>query len=353
MKVLKVKDLARLSRGEVVGDDSKEMTAVATLSQAGSSDISFYANKKYAKSLLTSKAGVVIVSEESKGQRPPDGQTWIICKNPNSAFQKAVEYFAPPPVSFPPGTHPSAVVAETAKVDTSCHVGPCAIIEPGAVIGKNTVICGGVYVGHDVRIGEKCLLRPNVVVRERCEIGNRVNIHANVSIGDDGFGFDPTPMGPQKIPQLGIVKIDDDVEIGANSTIARARFGKTWIKRGVKMDSMVMLAHNVTVGECSIIVGQAGAAGSAEIGRGVIIAAQAGINGHTTVGDGAIIGGCSGVTKDVPPGELFIGTPAESKRDFGARLILPNSVKRLFGKIKELTTEIESLKSEMAVLKKG
>ena len=178
----------------------------------------------------------------------------------------------------------------------------------------------------------------------RCRIGNKVIIHSGVVIGADGFGFIPGPAGLVKVPQTGIVQIDDDVEIGANTTIDRARFGRTWIKSNVKIDNQVMVAHNVTVGESSILVAQCGIAGSAELGRGVVLAAKAGVNGHITLGDGVQVAGTSSVLRSMPAGAVGIGTPAETQREFMARLALPKKVQKLDARIKELEAMIAELK---------
>ena len=253
--------------------------------------------------------------------------------------------FAPPPVRFPPGIDPKASVAKSAKIGKDVHIGPCAVIDEEAEIGDGSVICAGTYIGHYTKIGSKTLIYPNVSIRERCIVGSRVIIHSGTVIGSDGFGFEAGPMGIQKIPQVGIVQIDDDVEIGGNCTIDRARFGRTWLKRGVKLDNQVHLAHNVVVGEFSMLIGQSGVAGSTEIGRGAIIAAQAGINGHITIGDGARVAGTSGVLKDVAPGESVVGTPAEAPRDFLERITLPKKVHKLQQTIKELEAKISKLET--------
>jgi UDP-3-O-[3-hydroxymyristoyl] glucosamine N-acyltransferase len=278
----------------------------------------------------------------------PAGKTFIICENPNAAFSKVINIFAPPPISFPPGIHASAVISPSASIGKNVHIGACVVIEDEASIGDNAVICPGTYIGHYASVGKSSLIYPNVSIRERCIIGNNVIIHGGTVIGCDGFGFEAGPRGIEKIPQVGIVEIEDDVEIGANCTIARARFGKTILKRGVKTDNLVHIAHNVKVGEFSMLIGQCGIAGSAEIGRGVIIAAQAGINGHISIGDGAKIAGTSGVLKDVPPGESVVGTPAETPKDFIERLSAPKKIRALSEHIKNLETKISELELKLS-----
>ena len=223
-----------------------------------------------------------------------------------------------------------------AKIGEGVSIGPTAVVEEGAVIGKGSVIGACAYVGHFVTIGENCLIYPNVSIMRYCRIGSRVIIHAGATIGADGFGYNTTFTGLVKVPQNGIVQIDNDVEIGANSTIDRARFGKTWIKKGVKIDNLVHVAHNVIVGECSALIGQCGIAGSAEIGRGVIVAAQSGVNGHITLGDGSKVAGASAVQRSVPPGAMVFGTPAESEEDFIERHMLPRKVRKLAARLEKL-----------------
>lgn len=345
-KQIMAKDLANMVGGRLAGNGDPLITGVSSLKDADPEQISFLANKKYNSQVRETKAAAVIVGEDYT-ESPKNGQILIICQNPNIAFSKVIDFFAPPPVEFPPGIHPAAVVADSAQISPDAHIGPCAVIEKNVVIEKGSIVGAGTYVGHFTKIGKNCLIYPNVSIRERCILGNRIIIHSGTTIGSDGFGFEAGKEGIVKIPQVGIVQIDDDVEIGANCTIDRARFGKTWIKRGAKLDNMVHLAHNVVVGEFSMLIGQSGVAGSTEIGRGVIIAAQAGITGHITVGDGAKVAGTAGVSKDVPPGAVVVGTPAEDQRNFIERLTLPKKYKKMALKIEELEKTVAQLKLEL------
>jgi UDP-3-O-[3-hydroxymyristoyl] glucosamine N-acyltransferase len=334
-KTISAGELAKILGSEVIGNKDVIIDGVNTLSEAKATDVSFLGNLKYKSQLETTKASVIIVSKEL-GTNVPEGKAWILSDSPNIAFSRAINFFAPPTPAYLPGIHSTAVVSKSAKIPENCHIGPCVVIEDGVELGENTKVLAGTFIGEYTKIGKECLLYQNIVIRERSEIGNRVIIHPNVCIGADGYGYEPGPLGIVKIPQVGIVKIDDDVEIGANSTIDRARFGKTWIKTGVKIDNLVHVAHNVTVGEFSMLIGQCGIAGSAKIGQGVIIAGQAGVTHHVTVGDGAKIAGTAGITKDVPPGGVYAGTPAEPVREFMERMTLPKSVKKLKERIKVL-----------------
>lgn len=335
---IKAAELAGLVGGEIKGSPDIVLKGVAALNDATENDISFLANRKYQSQIADTGAGAIIVGKDFDGD--PEGKTVILCDDPNVAFSKAVEIFSPEPVKYPAGIHESAVVHESVKLGEGSSVCANAVVEEGVEIGRNTVIGAGVYLGHFTKIGDDCLIYPNVTVRERCTLGSRIIIHSGTVIGSDGYGFAPGPQGIIKLPQVGVVQIDDDVEIGANCAIDRARFGKTWLKRGVKLDNMVHVAHNVEVGEFSMLIGQSGVAGSAKIGRGVIVAAQAGINGHITIGDGVRVAGTSGVLKDVPPGKQVLGTPAEFPKEFMERFSLPRKFRKLSDRIKALEKKL-------------
>jgi len=345
MKTLTAAAVAELVNGTLIGDAEKVTNGVAGVKDATAEKISFVGSKKYQHQLETTAAGIVLINEDM-ANAPLNGRSFVVCSNVDAAFAKVLEFFAPEPVVYAPGIHPAASVDPTAKIGKDVHIGACAVIDRGAEIGDNTVIMPGAYIGVDAKVGSDCYIAPNAVVMFRCVLGNKVIIHPGVVIGGDGFGFIPGPQGLIKVPQTGIVEIGNDVEIGANTTIDRARFGKTRIKDNVKIDNQVMVAHNVEIGESSILVAQCGIAGSAEIGRGVILAAKAGINGHITIGDGAQVAGTSGVVKSLPAGAIAIGTPAESQREFMARLMLPKKVEKLQAKIDALTAEIEKLKQD-------
>jgi len=339
-------ELAALTGGRLTGARDVDVTGVASLDEAGPTQASFLGNERYRSQVVQSRAGLVFVPEDFD-EAPPPGRAWIVCKDPSAAFSQAVMLFAPPPPDFPPGRHASAAVHETATVPASVHVGACAVIERDAVVGENTVIGAGCYVGQETRIGDSCLIYPNVTIRERCLLGARVVIHSGTVIGSDGFGFIPGPTGHVKIPQVGIVQIDDDVEIGAQVGVDRARFGKTWIKRGVKIDNLVQIAHNVVIGEHCFIVAQVGVSGSVTIGNGVILAGQVGVAGHITVGDGAILMAQSGVAKDVPPGARLIGSPAVDRREFVKGHTAVKRVGRLHEAVKSLQQEVAELRARL------
>ena len=247
--------------------------------------------------------------------------------------------FAPKPITFAPGIHPSAIVGSGVRVGKQVSIQPCAVIEDGAKIGDDTIIGAGSYIGHETIIGSACLIYALVTIRERSRIGSRVIIHSGAVIGADGFGFETVDGRQQKIQQLGIVQIDDDVEIGANTTVDRARFGRTWIQQGVKIDNLVHIAHNVVIGKNSVIVAQTGISGSTRVGERVTMAGQVGIVGHVEIADGSIIAGRSGVTKSVPGGVWF-GYPAGPIGEIKRQIGWIRSLGKLFARVKEIEKKL-------------
>ncbi len=342
-------DIAAEVGGSLVGDGSVKVSAVASLADAGERHVSFLGNEKYRAQVATTEAGIVLVPIDYAAE-PPPGRAYIRCDNPNRAFSQLVVDFAPAPLVPTPGTHPAAVVAEGATVAPSASIGACAVIEEGAVIGEKTIIGAGTYIGHGARIGRDCHLYPNVTVREACILGDRVIVHSGTVIGSDGFGFEMSKEGHTKIPQIGMVQIDDDVELGACVTVDRARFGRTWIKRGVKVDNLVQIAHNVVIGEHSVIVAQVGISGSAILGKHVIMAGQSGAPGHIHIGDGATIMGKSGPMSDVEPGATLMGMPAMPRAKFMRCSVLYQRLPDMHSQLKSLQKQVEELSRRLAEL---
>ncbi len=341
-KSVKAHDLAEEFGGRLVGDASIEVTGVASLEEADRQQVSFLGNPRYREKVSTSEAGIVLIPENLDAV-PKKGQTYIICKNPSAAFSKVIERFAPPPIHYAPGRHPSAVIADSAQIPQSVHIGPCAVIENGVHIGENSVIGAGCYVGPETVIGKHVLLYANVTVRERCRLGNHVIVHSGTVIGSDGFGYLPGEEGHTKIPQVGNVVVEDDVEVGAQVAIDRARFGTTLIRRGAKIDNLVQIAHNVVVGEHCFIVGQSGISGSTRLGRGVIVAGQAGLAGHLSIGDGSVIMGQAGVSKDLPAKSQVFGSPAVERKEYAKQMLALSKIDRLQKQIKELQQAVAEL----------
>ena len=330
-----VEELADLVHGRIIGNCSHLLQGVASLAESTESDVAFLGNDKYREQVPNSRAGVVLVPENYDVQ-PTEGRAWIVCQDPSNAFTSVILAFTPPPIQYAPGVHPTAVIDPDASVPASCHIGAGVVLEKGVTLGENTVLLPHVYLGQDTHVGANCFFYPNVVVRERCLIGNRVILHPGVVIGADGFGYKSGPQGHEKIPQVGIVQLDDDVEVGANSTIDRARFGRTWIQAGTKIDNLVQVGHNVEIGRACILVAQAGVAGSTHMGNGVILAGQVGVSGHLRIGDGTIAMAQSGISKDTAPGAVLMGTPAVDRRAFAKEKMLLKQLDALAQQVKDL-----------------
>lgn len=345
--IMTAAQIAEAVNGKVKGNGEQTVKSVNSLKLAANDEVSFLSNVKYVNQLTASKAGIVLISDQWDYE-PAENQTFILCNNPDKAFTRLCGIFAPDPVNWGSGIHPTAVIHPTATVGEGTVVGANVVIEEGAKIGKNTILAAGVYVGHFAEIGDDCLIYPNVSIMRYCQLANKIIIHSGTTIGSDGFGFTPTFTGLVKVPQNGIVRIESNVEIGANCTVDRARFGRTWIKKGVKIDNLVQVAHNVVVGECSVLIAQSGVAGSTEIGRGVTVSAQAGINGHITLGDGSTVAGASAVQRNLPPGVMVLGTPAETQKEFVERHLLPRKVQRMADRIRELEEKLAALEEKLA-----
>lgn len=301
--------LDKLEGARVCGRTEATVKGISTLKAAESGDLSFLGNKKYKTEVPSSRASVLLLPEDYKGE-PQAGQVYIFVKNPSLALAtlcREIEVMLWPKPEA--GIHPSASVHSTAQVSPSATIGAQAVIEEGATIADHTVIGAGVHVGRHVRVAEQSFIMPKVVIMDYCQIGKRVRIQPGAVIGSDGFGYEFIDGEHHKVPQVGKVVVEDDVEIGANTTIDRARFGETLIGKGSKIDNLVQLAHNVVVGPHCIIVSQVGISGSTVLEDHVVIAGQAGLAGHLTVGRGTQIGAQSGLNHDLEPGSYVRGTP--------------------------------------------
>ncbi|MCK9588496.1 MAG: UDP-3-O-(3-hydroxymyristoyl)glucosamine N-acyltransferase [Terrimicrobiaceae bacterium] len=316
---------------------ARKISGLASLDDANPGDLAFFGNPKYLRSLRKSRATAALVPH-GFGEEVPPVRIWV--DDPGAAFSKLLPLFTPPAMAFAPGVHPTAVVSSEAAIGEGVFIGPCVVVEPGARIGARSVIAAHSYIGHGVRIGEDCRIYPQVTIRERCTLANRVILHPGVVVGADGFGYEFRNGAHQKIPQTGIVQIEDDVEIGANSTVDRARFGRTWIRQGTKIDNLVQIAHNVTIGENSILCAQVGISGSTRVGSFVTLAGKVGINGHIEIGDGTIVTAMSGITKNFPPKEVLGGLPARRIKDYKIGIALLNKLPRLYDRLKKMEMRI-------------
>jgi len=338
-------ELAEYLGGTVIGRSDTVVSGIRGIDDAGEGDITFVANPKYRKKLETTKASAVLVSPDIT----ESARNLIVVDDPYVSLAKIL------PLFYPEERDPVRI-SDQASIDGTAEIAEEVTIYPGvyigreAVIGKGAVLYPGVVVGNYVEIGEDAILYPNVSVYRRCRIGKRVILHAGVVVGSDGFGFANPGAENLKVSQIGIVQIDDDCEIGANTTIDRGALGKTWIQRGVKIDNLVQVGHNVVIGENTVIVSQVGISGSTKIGTGVMLGGQVGIVGHITIGDYAMVGAKSGVHRNVPPGQIVSGIGQMPHHDFlRTQACLPKlpdmrkTITSLLRKVEDLEAAIEKL----------
>lgn len=339
-------ELAAHVGGELLGDAGLLIQGLNGLAEAGPGDVSFYGNTRYRKQYEATRASAVLVGLEVPAR---EGVSLVRVPHPHLAFAKLSQLFHPvrrPQAGVSPGAH----VHPEARVHPEATVMAGAVVEAGASVGARSVLYPGVYLGEGASVGEDCTLYPNVTVREGCVVGSRVILHASCVVGADGFGFAFNPEGEHgpehfKVPQAGIVRIEDDVEIGACTCIDRATLGETVVGRGTKVDNLVQIAHNVKVGPLSLLCAQAGIAGSSELGTGVILAGQVGVVGHIRVGDMARVGSQSGVAHDVEDGQTVSGSPAVPHKEW-----LRQSA--ALGQLGDLLKEVRALRRRVELLEK-
>jgi UDP-3-O-[3-hydroxymyristoyl] glucosamine N-acyltransferase len=336
-------EIASFLHGEIIGDSQVIIENIRGIDEAEKGDLTFIANPKYLKKLEITNASAILVPPGTKGAE----KNLIIVEDPYVAFGMVLALFYPedhdpPKVSGDTFIEDGAIVSKDAKIYPGVYIGR------GATIERGVVLYPGVTIGRHVFIGEDSMLHSNVTIYRRCIIGKRVILQAGVVVGGDGFGFARPGQENIKIPQVGIVQIDDDVEVGANTTIDRGTVDKTWIQKGVKIDNLVQIAHNVVIGENSIIVSQVGIAGSTKLGRGVLIGGQTGIAGHITLGDHVMVGARSGVHDDVRPSQIVSGSPHLPHRQWlrveACVAQLPDmrkTIASLLKRVEELETKIK------------
>jgi len=341
-----LKELATLLGGKVIGDETAVVSSLGTLDEANEGQITFLANPKYAAKVSTTRATAVIVPPGAERY----GRNVIEVKNPYLAFAKLLSLFHVKPI-VPRGVMAGAFVAESATLGEGVTIYPGAYVGDGVKLGNRVVLHPGVALYEGVEVADETILHANVTVREGCRIGSRVIIHSGTVIGSDGFGYAPDGKGYQKIPQIGIVVIEDDVEIGAGTTIDRAALGLTLIRRGTKIDNLVQIAHNCVIGENCIIVSQTGISGSTKLGEHVTIGGQVGIVGHLEIGDNVMVGAKSGVHNSISSGQILSGYPAfphkewlKSASTFPKLPEMRKSLNSLEKRIQELEAKLDEKK---------
>ncbi|HXC62391.1 MAG TPA: UDP-3-O-(3-hydroxymyristoyl)glucosamine N-acyltransferase [Nitrospiria bacterium] len=348
MKTARLKEIADLVQGKIVGDPTITITGVNSIREAQRGEITFLANPRYRADLEKSTASAVVVAKSLDGFSIP----MIVVENPYYAFAQIVKFFYT--LSYHPlGVSEQAIVGAGVVMGKDVSIHPLAVIGAGAHIGDRVTIYPGCYIGAETEIGDESLIYPNVTIRERIKIGKRVIIHSGTVIGSDGFGFSTHQGRHEKILQIGTVVVEDDVEIGSNVSVDRAALGKTVIKRGTKIDNLVQIAHNVVIGEDCLIVAQVGISGSTEIGHHVILAGQVGLVGHIKLGDHVIVGAKSGVSNDLASRSVVSGIPViEHKTWLKTQAILPHlpefrkRIIALEDRIKQLETLLQQDKHE-------
>jgi UDP-3-O-[3-hydroxymyristoyl] glucosamine N-acyltransferase len=335
-------ELAEVLQARLDGDPGRVVTGVAPLESAGPDQISFLTDLRYRGAADTSRAGAFLVPRDVRDLPAPT----LGCDAPQQALIQLLGLFHPP-VPTPAGVDRTAVVAPEARIDPSASVGPLCVVESGAVIGPGARLHALVYVGPGVEIGDDTVVYPHVSLRDGVRVGRRVIIHCGAVLGADGFGFAFDGTAHRKIPQVGGVLIEDDVEIGANTTIDRATFGDTIVGRGTKIDNLVQIGHNVVVGEHSLLVAQVGISGSSRLGRGVVLAGQVGVADHVTIGDGVIAGARSGIGASLAAGEKVLGAPARPIGQAKRIMIAEGRLPEMLHRVRALEQKLERLAAQL------
>ncbi|KXU34516.1 UDP-3-O-(3-hydroxymyristoyl)glucosamine N-acyltransferase [Cephaloticoccus capnophilus] len=323
------------------GQTHATITGIASLEAAEAGDLSFLGNAKYRTAVPSSRASLILLPEDYEGSEPGEGQCYFFVKNPSAALasicSRIEQSLWPKPQA---GVHPTAVVEAGAEIDPTATVGPLCVVEEGARIGARTHLQAQVFVGAGAQVGDDCWLMPHSAVSAQCTLGNRVRLHPGAVIGADGFGYEFVEGRHEKIPQVGTVVLEDDVEVGANSTIDRARFSQTRVGEGTKIDNLVQVGHNVVIGKHCILCSQVGIAGSATLEDYVILGGQVGVSGHLRIGKAAKAGGQAGVIADVEPGAFISGYPAMPHRLASRLQVLQRRLPDLFKRVDQLEQQL-------------
>jgi UDP-3-O-[3-hydroxymyristoyl] glucosamine N-acyltransferase len=338
MPTFTASELAQQLGGEVIGDASLALNGFAPAEGARAGHLTFAENEKYLSKAEQGGASAILVGDSVKSS----SKTLIRVADPRIAFAKVLPLFFPEK-QMPAGIHPTAVVAASAVVHPSVHVGPHCVVGERVQIGAGSVLLGGNHIGEDARLGEKVCLFPNVTVYHGCQLGNRVRVHSGTVIGADGFGYVFDQGQHRKVLQIGNVIIHDDVELGANVCVDRAALGSTVIGRGTKVDNLAQIAHNVVIGQGCLIVGQAGIGGSSTMGDFVVLAGQAGVIGHIHIGSRAIIAAKSGVMEDIPEGQKWAGTPAGPSLDVKRQWVAARRLREFLQRLVKIEKQVADL----------
>lgn len=340
------KQIAEFVQGTVVGDENATVNTFAKIEEGVPGAISFLSNEKYTHYIYDTESTIVLVNNSVVLDKPVKA-TLIKVDNAYECVAKMLSLYE---LSKPKkvGIHPTAIIAESAKVGESCYIGAYAVIGENAVVGNGCQIYPHAVIGDKVTLGNECIIYPNVTIYYGCKLGNRVTLHAGTVIGADGFGFAPTPEGYEKIPQIGIVTIEDDVEIGANACVDRSTMGSTYVRHGVKLDNMVQIAHNVEVGANTVMSAQVGIAGSTKVGEWCMFGGQVGIAGHAHIADKTNVGAQSGIPSDVKkPGQALMGYPATDFRSFARQSAAIKSLPDMVREFSQLKKELAQLKEQI------
>ena len=331
-----LQEIAARIGATVEGDPTHCISGVADLERATSSELSFFSNPKYHSQMVGSRAGAIIISGDVER---PAGKNYLVHSNPSAAFQAALALFlsARPPLTGFSGIHPTAVIHPTASLGTGVTIGPYVVVDQGASIGDRTVLGAFAYIGPQCRLGNDCIIHPHVTIREGCVLGNRVIVQPGAVIGSCGYGYLTGKDGRHtKLDQLGNVILKDDVEIGANTTVDRARFQSTVIGEGTKVDNQVQIAHNVEIGKHALIVSQVGIAGSARLGNHVVLGGQCAVNGHIEIADGVRVTACSGISKSITQAGDYGGVPVQPLAEYNRNAVYLRRIGELYQRVKAL-----------------
>ena len=342
------KQIAAYIGGEVVGDENTAVHTFAKIEEGMPGALSFLSNPKYTPYIYETKSSIVLVNSDFIPDRPV-AATLIKTANAYESLAKLMTLYE----SMKPkksGISPMASVAESATIGENVYIGPFVYIGEKASVGDNTIIEAGVSVNEGASVGSNCILYNNVTIYHGCKVGNRCILHAGCVIGADGFGFAPGADGYDKIPQIGIVVLEDDVELGANTCVDRSTMGATIIKRGVKLDNLVQIGHNVVIDEHTVMSAQCGVAGSTKIGKWCMVGGQTGFNGHIQIGDGVKVGAHSAVPNNVKDGSAVFGYPAFEHTKFVRSSIVFKRLPEMDREVSALKNEIELLKQQLAEL---